>query len=221
MSCKAILDECLQICQKYISKAVQIQPNLDSIYSNLVIRKEEFAIQSRYLHRGFYCPSPDIEYIITNMRRGKIAKRVDARTQPTNRYLFDDNGKLRYAETYYPNGFIEAEYIFHDENLIFGFIVDSSDRISVISVAQYSCGTILSCLWAHCTYRTDSSTYTPRWIMYEKYNYDGASHLETDFYGINLSNHFGSYDKYRFHLDLEGNIIKNTIEQLQKENGWL
>ena len=213
---ETVLNECLQICQKHISKAVRIQPDIDNIYSNLIISKEEFALQSRYLHRGFYCPSPDIEYIVTNMRRGRIAKRVDARTQPTNRYLFDDSGKLRLAETYYPNGAVKREYIFQDKNLVFGFTVDECDHISEISVAQYADGIILSCLWAHCMYCTDNHTYTPWRIIYEKYNYDGASHLETDFYNI-TPNRFGSYDKYRFHLDAEGKIIKNTIEHVTRE----
>lgn len=220
--CNAILDKCLKLCEDGIKMVMQTYPDLSLPSFEEHTGREEFSLGSRYLHRGFYCPSPDLEYIVTNMRRGKIAKRMTKRTRPTNRYCFDDDGRLKLAETYYPNGSIQKEYIFYVEDTVFGFTTEKNEYISKISIAKYADGKISYYLWAPCHYNRDMGVDYPYWIVYEKYNYSENSYLETEFYNLRLygiHEGFGNYNKYRFILDDNGMVIGDSIEELMKECG--
>ena len=56
--------------------------------------KIEFA-RGCFMHRGFYCPSPIEEFVISNVRRGHLQKKRTASS--TYEYSFDRMGQLRKA----------------------------------------------------------------------------------------------------------------------------
>lgn len=211
-----IIESCLQIFHKYMKRGLISQAQLDNTFSNSEIRKEEFAIQSRYMHRGFYCPSPDLEYIVGNMRRGKIAERITSVTKLTNRYLFDKAGALIAAETFYPNGSTKIEYIFYEDNIIYGISYNAIDNGLEVSVEQYADNKIISYLWAGCTYSPYKESISGVQMIYETYQYPSDTLLETDFYNIDIINEdtFCKHYRYRFDLNQNGIVVPGSLSQI-------
>lgn len=207
---KAVWEKCLQICYEYIQKGIEKQNEIEGILSSLEGGKKEFAIGSRYMHRGFYCPSPSMEYTITNMRRGRIAKRIDKRSRPTNSYLFDAEGTLRAVETFYINGSIQTEYLFYEEAFVFGVSYDDEGHISEISIEQYEESQIKEYLWACCYYNYSENTHLISHMVYETYHYDNKGYLDVEFYDmLGFRHDLYQYNRYRFHLDENGKVCNN------------
>lgn len=61
--------------------------------------REVCAVGARYLHRGYYCPSPFRDILISNARRGRLLKRPTSRSTPSHRYFFDSDNKMMIAES--------------------------------------------------------------------------------------------------------------------------
>ena len=110
-----------------------------------------FALGSRYLPRGPLCPSPDLECVITNMRRGRIAKRLTEKSVPTNYYMFDREGRLYYAETFYPDFSKKREYILREGEWVYGFVYDQFGTLEEISIEGYEEGRLKCYTWAACS----------------------------------------------------------------------
>lgn len=212
---ETVWDKCISICLECIEKGVKLSDEISTLDSCFQRGREEFVINSRYLHRGFYCPSPVREYIVTNMRRGKIAKRITKASRITNRYVFDTENKMRIAETHYPNGYIKTEHILYDGNTVCGFTFDSCKHISEISMEWFADGRISSYFWACCWYEFSTGCYRVSHMTYETYSYDNKFFLDMEFYDmLGERNDLGNYNKYRFSLDENGIIIADSIHLL-------
>ena len=181
---KNLLDVLLKDIHKAITKAQMVYPAIKSYVADADISKEVYSLGSRYLHRGYFCPSPDIEQMITNMRRGRIAKRLTKASRPTNRYLFDQKGNMILAETFYPNC-VKKEYIFYEQDHRYGFDYDSYGRLTEISIEECSNGKISNYIWAACTYN-EATGYEIFRIFYENFRYVDTNILETDFHIIEI-----------------------------------
>lgn len=214
---KTVWEKCVFLCQEYIQKGSILKPKIKEMLLGMEISREEYAIQSRYMHRGFYCPSPVIEHHITNVRRGRIAKRLTSSAKPTNRYLFDAENKLRLAETFYPNGSVKSEYIFHENNVIYGIVYPSIGRSGEISIEQYEEGQIISYLWALWRESPNDGSLIVSRVTYETYCYDDDRYIVAEWYDI--AGNLGVYHKYRLSLSEEGAIIPRSVEVLKTETG--
>ena len=220
----AIWNKCMQLSHEYIKKGEAYRQNVDGDTQSQN-ETEQFCLNARYLHRGFYCPSPDMEYIITNMRRGTIAKRLNSAKNITNRYVFHADGRMKIAETINLNGHISTEHIFYQNNTVWGVTFerasDMSKRVCEVSVEEYADEKIRSYLWATCNYNSNKDQYTIWQIIYEEYHYGNEGYLETDFYYMSPSSvpewdHICQYQKYRFHLDGNGGVIPKSKEMRDK-----
>ena len=128
--------------------------------------REEYGAGSRYMPRGYYCPSTVLDQIITNAKRGKILKHITQRSKPTHRFVFDDAGKLIIAETKAP--FPETtEYIVYEQNRILGFSFDASNKITALSEETYEQGLLKEYYFATVSYYGDSIDQA----FYESYHY--------------------------------------------------
>lgn len=211
---KAVWEKCVQLCLEYIQKGIAKQPEIEGVAANLKEGRKEFAIGSRYIHRGFYCPSPSIEHIITNIRRGKIAKRLNKRSRLTNAYLFDAEENLRIAETFYTNGAVKTEYLFYEDSLIYGVSYNNEGHVEEISIEQYEEGQIQEYLWACCCYNSSTNSYLIFQMLYEAYHYDHNGYLDVEFYNMSDARHdAGKSNRYRFHLDADGKVSNNKKQQ--------
>lgn len=89
----------------------------------------EKGIGGETIHRGFYCPSLILDIVVGGCKRGRIAKRKNAKTSYT--YYFDDNDKLVYIKS--PHN---IEYISYAENKSLG-ISFFHKELETISECEY------------------------------------------------------------------------------------
>ena len=212
LKCTHIWNTCESIAALYYNKAVALIPQIKQFEKDFEPTRDEYCLQSRYLHRGFYCPSLILEHIVDNVKRGRLAKRMTSRTNPTNGYFYDEDDIMRMTETYYPNGAFTTEYLFYEDNIVFGITCEPNYRIQMISVEKYSDNRIQSYLVAFFDHiKTDQVSH----MEYQSYQY-GESCLDAEWYDMNalslLSPKYKScrYQKYHFSTDEHGNIEKNS-----------
>lgn len=168
-----VWEECTALFWEYLQKEPSLEDEIDMLCSDIPIGKEEYALGAKYLHRGPYCPSPVHDKLVIGIRRGRIAKRMTKASRPTNRYEFDLEGKLRLAETIYPNGHVSTEFLFYEENVVFGLTYGGGDKLTALSVERYSEGRLGSYVLVDC-YRSGSEVdYVISKVAYERYHYDG------------------------------------------------
>ena len=143
-----------------------IQKGMIQQFQNEPCSRVEYDINSRYMPRGFYCPSIALDKIITNARRGKLLKHLTQRSKPTHRFVFDESEKLIMAETKAPFPEI-TEYLIYEYNKILGFSVDANNRITAISEENYEQGFLMNYYFATLSF-DEKSIHS---AFYEQYHY--------------------------------------------------
>ena len=143
-----------------------IQKGMIKQFQNEPCSRVEYDINSRYMPRGFYCPSIALDKIITNARRGNLLKHLTQRSKPTHRFVFDESEKLIMAETKAPFPEI-TEYLIYEYNKILGFSVDANNRITAISEENYEQGFLMNYYFATLSF-DEKSIHS---AFYEQYHY--------------------------------------------------
>ena len=212
-----------QKCREYLKKVILPYHQMQALYSTIVPDRVEYSLSSRYLPRGFYCPSPDITYIITNMKRGRIAKRINAASCPTNRFLFDTSNKLYLADTFFPNGTQKTEYIFHEQGATYGVIwgeIFNKLDIRELNIEEYLDGKLSCYMWAETI--PGSSGHNISCVYFETFIYHSNDYVETDFYimqapEIRTKKHYNvfvTHFKTGFTLDSSNMILPQSLVEL-------
>lgn len=171
-------------------------------------RKVEYSQKSRYLHRGFYCPSLVLDIVISNAKRGEILNKSNRRNGISNRYEYDAEDRLVRAENFSNGKRTSTEYIFYRENYIYGVTVDNDGIISIISEEEYAENHLQSFILAHY-----SENGCCRQMDCEKYDYSKAGGLIWDYYQLHFGwervapSGFVAHDRYRF--TEENGILKD------------
>ena len=152
-------------------------------YRELAVFRKETAVTSRYLHRGYYCPSPIQDIIVDNARRGKILKRETKRSKPTHRYYFNTKDQLLIAETILCDGSIQTEYLVYCKDAIYGYTYDSKNNLIGVSEECYKDDRIQRYFRASCFNDEVRQWYNSiTCIDYEMYQYNDSELSEADFY---------------------------------------
>lgn len=142
-------------------------------YQNKPCSRVEYGANSRYMPRGYYCPSIALDTVITNAKRGKLLKRLTQRSKPTHCFHFDESGKLIMVETKAP--FPETtEYIIYEQDRILGFSINAHNTITGLSEEIYEQGVLKNYFFAALTYTGKSVDNA----FYELYDYK-ADELNT------------------------------------------
>ncbi len=123
---------------------------LKSNFESRVVRKE-YATGCRHMHRGFYCPSPVQELFVSGIKRGRLLKRVTARTFPCHEYGFDRDGRLILCENLVSKTCGETvnlivasrEYLFYEEDRIYGVTIDSRSGLCCITEELFQEGKLI------------------------------------------------------------------------------
>lgn len=186
--CDYIWKTCLASFQQSILLALAFAEKGEYLeYQGRIPAKEEFAVNSRYMHRGYYCPSPIFEQVVTNARRGKLLKRPTKRSNITNRYCFGEDHKLYFVE-YLLNQTVQSrEYIMQMDNVRYGFVFNAKDVLGGISVETYCQNKLQSYMWVMC--HNASSTgqnWQTNYVRYETYEYDGQELICANFHHVAL-----------------------------------
>ena len=196
-----VYQHCRDLLLQYKEKAIATYSMIPDDEKFFKQGKEEVGIQSRYLHRGVYCPSPIIEHVVTNIKRGKIATKIGNVKNPTNHYIFDTDNRLRISETYFPNNSVGTEYIFYEENIVWG--VEYTDgHLYHLSVEEYDNG----CLCGYLLILCDSTGVIE--MNYECYDYSTHGYLDVSHYRFLESYpHLNRCRSYRFRIAEDGSLI--------------
>ena len=147
-NCQRFQAECNRLAT--IAQSLLKQKDLlkESCDANTVRR--EYASQSRYLHRGFYCPSPVLDKIIGNAKRGRILKRTTSASKPTHEYGFDASGRLLWCTSFDRGSVLSIEYLIYDEASVYG-ITFNTFGIEAITEEIYDGGRLVRYIHGLCT----------------------------------------------------------------------
>ncbi len=187
-------------------------------YNSFDFLREEFAANARYLHRGYYCPSPIWDSILDNSSRGKILKCPQKTSKISHRYFYDSCNKLRIVESTLPGGRKKREYLIYDKNAIYGVAFDEWGTLVGASEEVYNQGKIETYFSASCYVNfEDRIDWGITSIHYEKYYYKEQQLIEADCYytsfwlddedfSLTELDSFICGARYRFELDNNKNL---------------
>lgn len=178
-------------------------------YRSIVRGKEELGTQSRYLHRGVYCPSPVLDILLVNSKRGKVLVRPTNRSRITNRYVYDTSNRLIFVDNYIDDKMVSSEYLIYRDNVHYGITVGMNGKLVCISEEQYSNGHIESYVYA--LYSGEEHQMRCYQMDCEKYYYDECGLADWDYYQIH----------YDWETVAPSGFIKHNRYRFAREDGWL
>ena len=122
--------------------------NISSVAKTKAVRFE-YAIKGS-VHRAVYCPSPVLDLLVGNVRRGRILDRVTAASKITHRFGFDKNNQLQFVEVIsdIDRQIAYTEYITREKNKLFGITIDNAGHLSALSEEQFVDGRIQKYIYA-------------------------------------------------------------------------
>lgn len=119
-------------CERFNEIALKHIGKVDDEYKEAV----ESAVTVKYaaggtLHRGYFCPSPVLDIIVGNNKRGSIRKSSKG---ATHKYYFDKEGRIIAVDTIG----ISKEVIFHSDGGSLGLSFDIEGEMNLIVECRYS-----------------------------------------------------------------------------------
>lgn len=138
--------------------------------------RTEIGTGSKFMHRGYYCPSKLEEVRVDNVKRGRIVSKPTKRTKISHRYYFQDDQMIAADKCYANAAVYEREYLFYDDNKIFGITFDSSNCITGLSAEFYDGNQMILYLNAYCViYPEEGYDLGIHEMVYEHYIYHSDS----------------------------------------------
>jgi len=227
-----ILELQREVDSEKICKFVDIIDELSSVaerYGNTVeeficlaktATKTRFCIQSKYIHRGCCCPSPVIDLLVGNTKRGKLTDKLPKTKKEYFKYYYDDTGFVFFAEKYNPGlsveSPVEVEIIVRDNDVEFGITFDSINPTSInyLTKAHYEGQFIKS--YSELVY----SEYIQKAMMdlhYEEYMYTENQLTKANMYfGIIPSFNIYDLNECFFRYDDNGKIYEYDVLRKSK-----
>lgn len=158
---KDIILELTSIGNKYKDKISQLRTSTEK-----EIIKYEYSKGDETIHRGDYCPSPILDLIVGNLKRGRLFKRTPAFGRYSYEYGFDTNNRLLRIrgvnEFTTPNSRFNEEYLVYIKDVVYGIEFDNMGDISAVSRCTYEKGNIIK--YEICLYSMEE-------LYYEEYYY--------------------------------------------------
>lgn len=175
--------------------------------------KKQFAKGFKYLHRGFYCPSRDIEYIVTNVKRGKLVSENKVVKGDCFEYGFDEKGKMLYAHQFSnekKHSYSYYEIMKYEGKNVLSVYGDYTGKLNYVFFYSMCTYNKQDEIIEYTVYGVDPITNNVSNIEKEIYSYNGNI-LETVVYHYSVKTGFytGIYsiDRYKFLLDDNHNIL--------------
>lgn len=147
-----ISDTCISLFKEGVEKYYEFIKNGEyEKYISIVSTREEYTVTSRYLHRGYYCPSPFLDILTDNTRKGKLHIGPTKRKKISNRYLYDSEDKLFLVESYVPNrSDLSREFIWSENNKRYGLLFYESGELFGISIEIFDNDKLQSYMILYC-----------------------------------------------------------------------
>ena len=140
-NCPHFLSECdrlTQLAASLLARQEELRQACEALTS-----RTEYASGCKYLHRGFYAPSPVLPMIVTGLKRGKLLKRLTMLSKPSFEYGFDADGKLLWAKGLDNNTPISTEFLVRENNAVYGITLTAHDDLQSITEEIYEDGRII------------------------------------------------------------------------------
>ncbi len=164
------------------------------------------------IHRGVYCPSPVLDLIVGNVRRGKLLQRVTAKSKLTHQYGFDAAHRLVFSRSISRGEVIATEYLFRQDRAVYGLSLDAHGAVTAVSEELYC--EDLPVKYTYAQYLPWGPALTCVDYRSEEYTYEGdvlaACHVRTYHPVAQIHSH----EAYRFrHTD--GCLSGYTVEEYE------
>ena len=183
-------------------------------YNNKLGQQQELAVGCKYLHRGYYCPSPIREFVIVNAKRGRLLKHPTSRSKITHFYHYGTDGRLVIAESVVPSG-MKREYLVYEDDHIYGLAFDLYGGLVGVSQETYANGKLQSYFCASCYNSFQDKIFLDiTESFYEEYTYVDDKLDEVAFYM-----HLVPLAEYPPEMADEDILIHSHIYQVHWDNG--
>ena len=147
-------DRLVKLAECYLSQFDQHKSDFEA-----AIVRTEYASGSKYLHRGYYCPSLIQDVVVGNVRRGKLLKRFTLRTKTCWEYGFNAEGQLircEYLVTKTVAGeeclvVSTRELLFYEDDRVYGITVQSDGTLEAISEEVFQNEKCICYMYCPCT----------------------------------------------------------------------
>lgn len=160
-----------QLCMEQLAQELEAKlPAIRSLGETETVRTE-YASGSN-LHRGFYCPSPILDFVTGNTHRGKLLKQVTSRSRPSHEYGFSSDGRLLWCKCLQNSIGISTEYLIRDGELVLGIMHDGQGDLTTITKEIYQEGRLQS--YIHSLFLPGEEGSQCLQLTIEDYNYDKA-----------------------------------------------
>lgn len=148
------------------------------------------------IHRGFYCPSPVIDIIIGNARRGKLLQRSSKRSRILHEYGFDRNDDLCYAKEYLNGSHVFTEFLSHSDHVTMGITMDTTGQLTAVSEEAHQEGKLQTYRYAqYCQLEQEAVCFS---LRIEQYRYDDEGLYECDVLTFAPVSQIVEHDAYLF-----------------------
>lgn len=166
--CRHFRSECDRLAEIGLSLMGQIDQLRKTCETDTV--RLEYASGCKYLHRGFYAPSPVIHLIVGGVKRGKLLKRVTAKANPAFEYGFNAAGQLLWCNQLCNHEVVSTEYLIYEENAVYAVTVDSSGHLQTVTEEIRENGRLIT--YSKGLYSTFNGEATCYDFSCEEYTYD-------------------------------------------------
>ena len=209
------MNEFKEIIHEFCSVAEKYSHSMDDLNRFVATntKRIEFGIQSKCLHRGYYCPSPIIDLLVNGTKRGKLTKALRKTTKECYQYNFDENDHMLSIEHYYSyphDSMHETEFIIKENDVEYGVTFQNEwMEVSQISKVVYNDDLVQSYTSGgyHKSLSTDYMSFD-----HEEYFYTGTILTRAVVY-FNVSPALNLYDKYEciIRYDDDGEILEFDV----------
>ena len=198
---KDIISDLITIRNEYEDKISELRTSTEK-----VITKFEYSKGGEIIHRGYYCPSPILDLIVGNAKRGRLLKRKPDFGKYSYEYVFDKENRLVRVrgvnEFTTPDSRYDEEYLIYNKDIVYGVEFDNMNEINTVSRCTYENGNIIKYERSLCGTQQYADLY------YEEYSYKDNMLSEVSAFNVTPQIEIYEEQKYKVELNENGKIVK-------------
>ncbi len=207
-------DACVQLAELARPYLDDLETLIDEAKASVV--REEVSTGGESLSRGYYSPSPVIDLVVGNYKRGKLLVRQSQRSKISFTYGFDADDRLRLVTRHLHDlGRASQEMLIYEGDRVIGLTADRFGEsepldITTFTVENYADGKLISFSQLHVHRLREITSFdqlVEEALYYkEEYTYDEKGIRTCDSYDYTMQTALLQHSRYVFEHDEEGCI---------------